>query len=233
MKRPNINQSAQNRPTASIILLALLLTLFFYEISLSSRALAIFFDRWALVPVQLLVSGSAELFTPVSALFIHGGTIHLIGNLLFLWFIGRQVEFRLGSLRYIAFYLVCGVAAALMQVLAEPTSPVAIIGASGATAATIGAWYKHIVGQDFPQNYPNHDYHFPQSHLPVILVVAFWFLIQFFNGVTQVGQTQMQTGGVAFFSHIGGFVAGIVLFRLFLNDRTAKLFNQPPNFPTQ
>jgi membrane associated rhomboid family serine protease len=147
----------------------------------------------------------------LTSLFLHGGWIHLLGNMLFLWIFGNNVEDRLGRLAFLGFYLFGGIAAALTQVAIEPGSTVPIVGASGAIAATLGAYIvlyprARILSLVFL------GFFYQLIEVPALLVLGFWFVLQLIDGIASLGlSSATEGGGVAFFAHIGGFVAGLVI----------------------
>ncbi|MBA4156627.1 MAG: rhomboid family intramembrane serine protease [Gemmatimonadetes bacterium] len=152
------------------------------------------------------------LFT---SMFMHGSWEHLLGNMLFLWVFGNNIEDSMGHLRFIVFYLVCGVAAALAHVYLAPASPIPTVGASGAISGIMGAYivlYPTVrVRTFFPP--------FFFFNLRAFIVLGYWFLIQLMMGVVTLGPEAGEQGGVAFWAHIGGFVAGLVLIKPF--EKTA------------
>jgi membrane associated rhomboid family serine protease len=169
-----------------------------------------FVIRWALVPADLMsFHGWITVFT---SMFMHGGLVHIIGNMVFYWAFGPEIEDTMGSFRYFVFYLLGGLAATLAQVVIAPHSTVPNLGASGAIAAVMGA---------FLITYPRHRIRtlvllgwFSQITLiPAVLLVGLWFLTQIFSQVGALVQTQ--SGGVAYMAHIGGFLFGVVFARLF------------------
>jgi membrane associated rhomboid family serine protease len=182
-------------------------------------ALGSFVTRWGVVPAELvaaLSSGaliSQETATLITSQFLHGSLLHIGGNMLYLWIFGNNIEDRFGSLRFLVFYLVGGVVAALTQVAIAPTSTIPTIGASGAIAATLGAYLVL-----FPRARVTTAiflvFFFQLIDIPAVLVLGFWFIIQLLDGLGSLGvSNSTDVGGVAFFAHIGGFVfgAGIAL----------------------
>ena len=151
--------------------------------------------------------------TVLTSMFTHGGWLHLIGNMWFFWIFGNNVEDSMGRFRFLIFYLLCGTAAALAQSLANPSSPIPMVGASGAISGVMGAYI--IL-------YPRVRVHMlvflgffiTKIAVPAYLMLIYWLLIQVVSGALAVGQ---EGGGVAFLAHIGGFVAGMVLVLLFRN----------------
>ncbi|MGH7457473.1 MAG: rhomboid family intramembrane serine protease [Longimicrobiaceae bacterium] len=147
----------------------------------------------------------------VTSMFMHGGWAHLIGNMLFLWVFGNNIEDSMGHLRYIAFYLVSGLAAAAVHIFTDPSGQVPMVGASGAISGVMGAYvllYPKVRVR----------YWFPPLwifELRAIVALGYWFLIQLASGVVSLGPEAPGGGGVAFWAHVGGFVAGLALIKLF------------------
>jgi membrane associated rhomboid family serine protease len=149
-------------------------------------------------------------FTPLTSMFLHGGWFHLIGNMWFLWVFGNNVEDSMGHLRYLAFYILCGLAAAAAQTWVIPSSPIPMVGASGAISGVMGAYIVL---------YPRVRVHMlvilgifiTRIVVPAYLMLGYWFLLQLIGG----GLTSGEGGGVAFWAHAGGFVAGAILINLF------------------
>ncbi len=151
----------------------------------------------------------------VTSMFLHGSWMHLIGNLWFLWIFGNNVEDAMGRIRFIVFYLVCGLAAAAGQTMVTPASPVPMVGASGAISGVMGAYlvlYPRVrVFALVPLGF-----FMTSMALPAWTMLVYWMLIQMVSGLANVGRSG---GGVAFWAHIGGFVAGVVLIKLFANPQ--------------
>ena len=195
---------SRTTPGVTIGLIALNVLVFLFQAGLSERAHETFIYTFGLVPMYFSFAAA------VTSMFVHGGLAHLAGNMLFLWIFGDNVEDRLGHLRFLAFYLLCGFAAAFAQVALEPDSPIPMVGASGAIAGVMGAYlvlYPHSrVLMLFP---------FPLFlfELPAVVFLVMWFFVQFLNGIGQlpVFQQDQLSGGVAFWAHVMGFIAGLVL----------------------
>lgn len=151
--------------------------------------------------------------TPLTAMFLHAGWLHLLGNLLYLWIFGDNVEDMMGRVRFTIFYLLAGVGAALAQVLADTGSGVPAVGASGAIAGVLGA-YLLLFPQARVDTLVTWSYFARLRTMPAIVVLGFWFVLQFLNGVMAFGIGQV--GGVAWFAHIGGFVIGLATVKLFV-----------------
>jgi membrane associated rhomboid family serine protease len=147
----------------------------------------------------------------LTSMFLHGSWLHLLGNMWFLWIFGNNIEDSMGHLRFVVFYLLCGLAAAMAQVMANPSSTIPMVGASGAISGVMGAYlllYPRVrVFAIVPIGF-----FITSMALPAWVMLGYWFLIQIVSGFVSIGQ---QEGGVAFWAHAGGFVAGIVLIKLF------------------
>jgi membrane associated rhomboid family serine protease len=173
-----------------------------------------FITRWALVP-SLLVA-ERQWITVLTAMFLHGGWAHILGNMLFLKVFGPGIEDVMGAGRYLVFYLLGGGVASLAQVLLDPESSVPILGASGAIAAVMGAFlvtYPH----DRIRTLFFFGWFAQVALIPAVVLVGLWFLIQLFSEVGAL--VTMQAGGVAYMAHIGGFLFGAFLARLFEDPR--------------
>jgi membrane associated rhomboid family serine protease len=155
--------------------------------------------------------------TIFTSMFLHGGLLHLGGNMLFLWIFGNNIEDSMGRIRFVAFYLLGGVAALAAQVLIDPSAPVPTIGASGAIAAVLGG-YAILYPRARVVTLIFIIIIFTIVELPALLVLGLWFGIQVLYGASELGQPLGGSGGVAYFAHIGGFVFGLLLIRLFAND---------------
>jgi membrane associated rhomboid family serine protease len=178
-----------------------------------SDALDALVTTWGVVPVDLLAAWDAgdylseETFTLISSQFLHGGWLHVLGNLLYLWIFGNNIEDRLGRLAFLGFYLAGGIAAALAQVAVDPTSDVPMIGASGAIAAVLGA-YLVLFPRARITSLVFLGFFYQLIDVPAIIVLAFWFVLQLIDGLASLGMTG-SGAGIAFFAHIGGFVFGV------------------------
>jgi membrane associated rhomboid family serine protease len=190
-------------PIFTYLIIAANVVVFVYEASLSDRQAAALIMHWGLSPVHFRFGNL------VTSMFLHGGLLHLLGNMLFLYIFGDNVEDRLGHLRYLVFYLLCGVAAGAAQAFSSPDSSVPMVGASGAIAGVLGAYLLFFPGARVVTLVP--IFFFLQVlEIPAVFFLGLWFLGQFLLGVSSLG-THAAAGGVAFWAHIGGFVAGMVL----------------------
>lgn len=175
------------------------------------------FYTMGVVPFEVTHNfGPAVALSFLTSLFLHGGFMHIAGNMLYLWIFGNNVEDSMGRGRFLVFYLLTGVIASAAQVLASPSSPVPTIGASGAIAGVLGA-YIVLFPNARVQTLIFLGYFARMANLPALLVLGFWFVLQLFNGLMAFGVAQ--AGGVAWFAHVGGFVAGLLLVRLFTLGR--------------
>ena len=205
-------------PAVTLFLIAVNAAVFVYQLSLGSGPLLTgFFYQFGLVPRALLsfgywqdagiLLGLAPLFT---SMFLHGGWMHFLGNMLYLWVFGDNVEDWLGSLRFLLFYLVCGLLAALLQIAVNPASPIPMIGASGAISGVLAAYLVLFPGARVLTFVPI-LFFFYLVRLPALIFLGLWFLLQFFNGAVSLTSGDLSMGGTAWWAHIGGFVAGLVL----------------------
>ena len=167
-----------------------------------------FANRWALIPDQLTSALGAEFYTIFTSMFLHGSVMHILGNMLYLWIFGDNIEDKLGRGRFIIFYLTCGVIAALAHVMIDPDSMVPTIGASGAVAGVLGGYLLLFPMVRVTTMIP--ILLFRRFQIPAWILLGLWFVMQLFSGVSQ----SAETAGVAFWAHIGGFAAGFLLVRL-------------------
>jgi membrane associated rhomboid family serine protease len=190
---------------------------FGWELGLLGRGEAAFMaaiSEWGVVPGRLTAAWdqgefvSFESLTLLSSQFLHGGWLHLLGNLLYLWIFGNNVEDRMGRPGFLLFYLTGGVLAALAQVAIDPQSPIPTIGASGAIAATLGAYLVFYPGARVT-SLVFLGFFYQLVRIPAAIVLVLWFALQLIDGIGSLGPTQ--GGGVAFFAHIGGFVFGAIV----------------------
>jgi membrane associated rhomboid family serine protease len=202
---------SRHTPVVTITFIVINTLAFLYQVTLASGdRLMPFFDTFAIIPAQLTTSFGAEFFTIFTAMFLHGSWMHLIGNMLYLWIFGDNIEDVLGHGRFVVFYVIGGLAATAAQVLIAPNSPVPNIGASGAIAAVLGGYLLL-----YPRARVTTLVFRFITEVPAFIVLGFWFVLQLFQGVGSLATVSAQTGGVAFFAHVGGFVAGLVLIKPF------------------
>ena len=216
-------------PLGTVLIIALNVFVWFFVQGFGTeRALARSLCLHGLIPADLLglvpagfqvplgprlacvVDGGGSWFNLVSSMFMHGGWFHIIGNMWFLWVFGDNIEDALGHARYLLFYLFCGCAAALGQGALAPSSTVPMVGASGAIAGILGAylvWYPWARIKTFLFL----GFFFTMAELPAPVFLVLWFVVQFFSGTLSLATAGAASGGVAWFAHVGGFVAGVVL----------------------
>ncbi len=199
-------------PWVTLALIALNVAMFVYESTLDQSALESLWMQWAFVPARFLANplAPAELTTIFTAMFMHAGWVHIGGNMLYLWIFGNNIEDRLGRFRYLAFYLACGIVATLAQMLVDPSSTLPNLGASGAIAGVLGAYILLFPRASVVTIIPVFIF-IEVARLPAYLVIGFWFVLQLGSGLAALGSSAASSGGVAFFAHIGGFLAGLVL----------------------
>jgi membrane associated rhomboid family serine protease len=191
---------SRTTPFVTIGLIVLNTLAFLYELQMSDRHLRVFITQYGVVPAFV------SLPTVVTSMFLHGGWLHFVGNMLYLWIFGDNVEDRLGHVRYLLFYLFAGAMAVSGQVLMNPSSLVPMIGASGAIAGVMGAYFVF-----YPQSRVLTAvfifFFLDLVEIPAIFFLGIWFLMQLFSGVGSIG-ADAASGGVAFWAHVAGFVTG-------------------------
>lgn len=195
-------------PFVNYTLIALNILVFLWQISLGPYGEAALY--WmALIPRNLTTHFDLDsIRTIFTSMFMHAGLAHLLGNMLYLWIFGDNVEDALGHFRYLFFYLAGGVAASLTHVLLYPTSTIPTVGASGAIAATLGAYLMLFPHRRVVTLIP-FGFFIQVARIPAAFVLGMWFLLQLFEGTLALGMPLL--GGVAFWAHIGGFVFGMLL----------------------
>jgi membrane associated rhomboid family serine protease len=214
-----VSDTAKTRtfPYVNVALILANVIVFIYEISLSQFDINSFLFDWGVVPVDLIdwlehPSGGSleELFTPLTAMFLHGGWFHLIGNMIFLWVFGDNVEDALGHLRYLAFYIICGIGAVALQVCVDQEARIPMVGASGAIAGVLGAYLvlypRATVAVLIPWLW-----FLGAFPVPALFVIGLWFFLQLFSGLASIGTAVGITEGVAWWAHVGGFLTGFLL----------------------
>ncbi len=169
-----------------------------------------FINRWSLVPADIVTG--RNWITILTAMFMHAGWLHILGNMLFFWVFGPEIEDVMGPVRYLAFYLLGGLAATVAQIAIAPTSTVPNLGASGAIAAVMGA-FLITYPRDRIRTVVLLGWFAQVTFIPAAILVGLWFLMQVFSEIGALAQTQ--TGGVAYLAHIGGGVFGALTARLF------------------
>ena len=176
----------------------------FYELSLGTE-LEVFFDTWALQPAEIVAGTS--LITLISCMFLHGGWMHIIGNMLFLYIFGDNLEAKMGKIKFILFYLISGLTASTLQIYADPTSMIPNIGASWAIAGVMG-WYLLLYPKARVDTVIFLGTFMRKITLPANFMLGYWFATQVFSGTASIWQ--LSTWGVAYGAHVGGFVAWVL-----------------------
>lgn len=198
---------SRTRPVVTVGLIVLNAAVFLYEQSLTDRQLQRFAFAWGLVPAEFTWT------SVVTSMFLHGSWGHFLGNMLYLWIFGDNIEDRLGHLRFLVFYLLCGTLAALGQVFVNMGSLVPMIGASGAISGVLGAYLVLFPHSRVLTLVPIF-FVLQLIEVPAVLLLGLWFLVQLLSGVGSLG-AEADIGGVAFWAHAGGFIAGAALVTVF------------------
>jgi membrane associated rhomboid family serine protease len=198
------SQPSYSTPFVTISLIAVNVLVFLFQFTLDPFSLNNLISVYGLVPSRL---HPAAL---VTSMFLHGGWLHLIGNMWFLWIFGDNVEELLGHAKYLLFYLLCGLAAGLVHITFNLDSRLPTIGASGAIAGVMGAYLLKFPRARVVTLVPVFFF-LTTMEIPASVILVYWFVIQFFSGVWSIGYSQLSQGGVAWFAHVGGFLAGMLL----------------------
>lgn len=207
------NSASRSVPVVTYALIALCVLVFFVELSGGDA----FIERWAFVPTRFLAAPAAGLLTIFTAMFMHAGWAHLGGNMLYLWIFGDNLEDRFGHIKFLIFYLLCGIVAMAAQLVFSSGSSVPNLGASGAIAGVLAGYILL-----FPQGKIRVLQGQQVVQVPALIVIGLWIVLQFFLGIGSIANTA-DTGGVAYMAHIGGFVAGLILTFLFGRIMTRRL----------
>jgi len=208
------NRGQRLRPIVNYSLIVLNILVFLYELMLSDRELTNFVYRWGSIPAE--ISDGKDLYTLVTSMFLHGGWLHIAGNMLFLWVFGDNVEDTMGHFSYLIFYLLTGIAAGLLQTAIDSNSQTPLVGASGAISGVLAAYLVL-----FPHG--NIRTVILLGWIPLVFLVpawamiGYWIVLQFINGFLALS-VKTEGGGVAYWAHVGGFLAGVVLVWLFKDE---------------
>ena len=206
------DSSRRTVPLVTYALIALNVLFFFVEQSGGDA----FIVKWAFVPGRFLANPFGDFATLFTSMFMHAGWVHLGGNMLYLWIFGDNVEDRFGHMKFVIFYVLCGLLATFAQLAFSLNSNVPNLGASGAIAGVLGAYILL-----FPQGKVRVLQGQRMIQVPALIVIGIWIVLQFFSGIGSIADTA-QTGGVAYMAHIGGFVAGFGLTFLFRGSGGAQ-----------
>jgi membrane associated rhomboid family serine protease len=208
------SEPIHSRPAAVLALIFINACVFLYQLSLG-RLLPNFVASWGIVPDTV----TQNLYSLITTMFLHGGWLHILSNMLFLWVFGRNVEDRIGSRNFVVLYLACGLAASIIHVISNPYSRIPTIGASGAIAGIMGAYLIKFPKTDIDALF--WLIFVWRMSVPAPYFLIYWFVIQFFSGIGSIAEVDYTGGGVAWFAHIGGFLAGMALIRMFKDARPA------------
>lgn len=217
---------SKSYPIVNITLIVINVIAFLFELSLGDD-LESFIKAFAIIPEKYFYSGiqyedgtvvlfsmSERIIPLFTSMFLHGGWLHLFSNMLYLWIFGDNVEDRMGHFRYILFYILCGLIAAGAHIITNPDSEIPTIGASGAIAGVLGAYLLLYPFARVIVVIPI-LFFWDIIKLPALIVLGFWFVTQIFQGTLALAIQTSATGGVAWWAHIGGFVAGLLLINIF------------------
>ena len=213
------NSTRRLFPLVTYALIALNVVIFLLELGGGDA----FVMQWAFVPARFLADPAGDFVTLFSSMFMHAGWVHLIGNMLYLWIFGDNVEDRLGHGLFLFFYLLCGLGATFAQLFFSMGSDVPNLGASGAIAGVLGAYLIM-----FPRQRVRVMMGYTVIPMSALIVIGFWIVLQLFSGVSSVTASSQAQGGVAYMAHIGGFFAGVILTFLLGGNRQRYL--PPPGY---
>lgn len=209
------NVKSSKRPYVTIALIAINIYIFVRYLLVGD--VDTFVSYYALIPAKVNFLDPTTLLPFITSQFLHGGFLHIAGNMLFLWVFGDNVEEKLGHVKFLLFYLLAGAVGGLLQYILSPGSLIPMIGASGAISGVLGAYYvffpKHSV-----KSLVLFFFTITTINIPAGFFLLYWFVLQFFQGIASLPGLSMETGGVAFFAHVGGFATGYI---------TAKNLNKP------
>lgn len=226
---------SQTIPVVTLAVIGLNVAVFFYQLSLqmgtdpsAQRAAQDFVIEFGVVPCRLtgrcriLEDFPHPVLTVFTSMFLHGGLLHLGGNMLYLWIFGNNVEDILGHGRFVIFYLVSGLAAAVAQTMINPGSAIPVVGASGAVSGVLGAYFL-LFPYSTVLTLVTFGFFWRFIHLPAMIVLGLWIVLQFLSGYLSLSAAGAAEGGVAFFAHIGGFIAGMGLLFVLRPRRSRRL----------
>lgn len=207
------NSARRSIPIVTYLLIIINVLVFLLELNRGDN----FIKTYAFIPREFSRNPAGEFQTVLTAMFMHGGWLHLFGNMLYLWIFGDNVEDNFGSVRFLIFYLLCGIAATFAQMWAMPQSNIPNLGASGAIAGVLGAYLVL-----FPQGRVRVLIGRGVTEVPALLAIGLWIVLQFVSGVGAIANSTQtaEIGGVAYMAHVGGFVAGLVLVFVFRDRAT-------------
>ena len=200
-------------PIFNLTLVAI--TIFVFYTQFTSRDTNALINAYSLIPKNINFLDIESLLPFVTSIFLHGGIFHIASNMWFLWIFGDNIEKELGPIKFLMLYLISGIAGSFLQYILNPTSPIPMIGASGAVSGIMAAYLvmfpKHTI-----KSFVFIVFLITIVNIPAIFYIGYWFLLQLLNGVVNLpGKFQSDQGGVAFFAHVGGFIMGLILAKIF------------------
>jgi len=212
-------------PVITVSFIVLCTLVYLYQASLPPQPGELFVYRFGAIPATVFgnaalppeIHGASPFIALITSMFLHGGWMHLIGNMLYLWIFGDNVEDAMGHVRFAIFYVVCGILAVFSHAITDPISTVPMVGASGAISGVLGAYLLLFPRAQVLVVIPL-GFYTRMMYVPAALVLGLWFVMQVLSGGMSVGRTG---GGVAFFAHVGGFLAGMALIGLFKRPEVA------------
>ena len=201
------NSARRGTPVVTFALIAINVAVFLIELQRGDA----FVTKWAFIPARFSNDPGADVSTLITAMFMHGGWMHLGGNMLYLWIFGNNIEDYLGKVKFVIFYVISGLAAVVTYTIFDPHSEIPLIGASGAIAGVMGA-YMVLYPNARVQTLIFLGFFIQSVRVPAKILLVFWFILQIISGLPGlVGPSQ---GGVAWFAHVGGFAFGWLYFKL-------------------
>lgn len=209
-------------PFVTVGIIALNILVFLYEI-VSPSGMEKFVYNYGAIPNYILTFEKVQPIHPAltifSAMFMHGGVFHIAGNMLYLWIFGNNIEDKVGHIRFIFFYIFCGIISAYANALTDPQSHIPMIGASGAISGVLGA-YLLLFPRAMVHTLVFLGFFVTVIKIPALVVIGFWAIIQLINGLISTGLAR--EGGIAWFAHIGGFLTGLLTIKLWQPKRTKR-----------
>lgn len=202
--------STHRLPFLNVSLIAFTIFVFIQQILAPNQEAFIY--QYALIPANINFSDYTTLFPFVTSIFLHGGVLHIVSNMLFLWVFGDNVETHFGWILFVPVYLISGIVGGLAQYMLMPSSEIPMLGASGAVAGMLGAYYVLFPHSTIKTLVPFFGF-LSVVNVPATFMLGYWFVLQLFSGAVSLPFSG-ESGGVAFFAHVGGFVTGVIIARL-------------------
>ena len=212
--------AARSFPIINIAII--LTTVYVFYLQITAPDFESFIFQYALIPASIDFGNYATLTPFVASIFLHGGFLHIISNMWFLWVFGDNVEGHLGKLTYPVVYLLSGIAGGVAQYFVSPTSQIPMLGASGAVAGTLGAYYVLFPHSKIKTLVPFFGF-ISVVDIAAPFMLGYWFILQLFSGAASLPFVGSETGGVAFFAHVGGFITGVVVANILKEGKTGVI----------